>query len=132
MNKKTFANKLFSSWNAWSFMISIFNLFFVVNLIIYIFYPPLLFCLKVSQDAALLVYSQVTQITIRKCNYFNFIFYWGGGAHRILMWHLTRWGLYHCFMQDHARRCRTSTVKMASKIFWRNSYPFKKKEHFSS
>ena len=55
-----------------------------------------------------------------------------GGAHWVLMWHLTRRGLCQCLMPDYARRCRTSTLIMVPINFWRNSDPFKKKEHFSS
>ena len=65
----------------------------------------------------------------------QFIYYLiilGGGAHWVLMWHLTRRGLYHCLMPDYAWRCRTSTLIMVPINFWRNSDPFKKKEHFSS
>ena len=43
-----------------------------------------------------------------------------------------RMGHCHCLMPDYAHKCRTSTLKMVPINFWRNSDPFKKKEHFSS
>ena len=57
---------------------------------------------------------------------------WRGGAHWALMWHLNRSDLCQCLMPDYAQRCRTSTLIMVPINFWRNSDPFKKKEHFSS
>ena len=54
------------------------------------------------------------------------------GAHWVLMWHLTRSGLYHCLMPYYAQRCQTSTLIMVPINFWRNSDPFKRKQHFSS
>ena len=55
----------------------------------------------------------------------------GGFAHThwVLMWHLTRRGLYNCFMPDYARRCRISPLIMVPINFWQTSDPFKKRKN---
>ena len=65
-------------------------------------------------------------------NYIGVGWWWGGGAHWVLMWHLTRRSLYQCLMPYYAHRCQTSTLITVQINFWQNSDPFSKKEHFSS
>ena len=61
---------------------------------------------------------------------YDFVLYGGRGAHWVLMWHLTREGIYLSFMPDYAQKCRTRSLIMVPIEFWRNSDLFKKKEHF--